>query len=456
MHIVKYSLEECLAKEATILDRLEEITINSLPIWRLVRNTFRRKIVDDNSRSTVPIIKVTDVLRNFFLSFFGLLKIVLLGKSYSNVFFPHSRLFLVSNQYLERFSDPLIDYSEIGEDYIILERPQNGTHNKPRYHGNKVIYLDFIEIITRICLPVAQQIVSRKYKNQIDLLCKLLNSQFEEANVWKYKVLFSKIVAERLLQYHLTKIVLTRLNPKRIFLAHRETFNYVIAYAKKKGVMTIELQHGITVGETVLYSGRYDARIDPDYFFIFGESNIGPQFSMPIERLRNVGYAYKNYITDIGLNRYPEHYVLAISEPRISDVMVNTLLLLAVSYPQYVIHIRCHPQEKLSEEMLDKISKYKNIEIVSNTYESFCALSQYSCIIGENSSVLYEAMSLHKKVGRINFNGLEVKETALIHGGFKINKVEDFETFMTKPYSDENDSKELYSDFKIENFKSIL
>ena len=59
--------------------------------------------------------------------------------------------------------------------------------------------------------------------------------------------------------------------------------------------------------------------------------------------------------------------------------------------------------------------------IVDNKIESFCALSQYECVIGENSTVMYEAMSMCKKVGRLNYGGFCVKETDLIHGGTKIN-----------------------------------
>ena len=147
---------------------------------------------------------------------------------------------------------------------------------------------------------------------------------------------------------------------------------------------------------------------------------------------------------------------MAISEPHISQVFVSTLILIAEAYPQYIIHIRCHPQEKLAKNTLERISIFDNIKIVDNTCESFCTLSQYTSIIGENSSVLYEAMSLHKKVGRLNFNGLKVIESAIIHGGFKINSVEDFNTFMSQPYNDENDSKDVYSDFNIDAIKCVF
>jgi hypothetical protein len=94
--------------------------------------------------------------------------------------------------------------------------------------------------------------------------------------------------------------------------------------------------------------------------------------------------------------------------------------------------------------------------VVDNTLESFCALSQYECVIGENSTVMYEAMSMGKKVGRLNYGGFCVKETDLIHGGTKINSHDELIKFVESPYSDEQDSKDVYSDFDEHALNSIL
>ena len=112
--------------------------------------------------------------------------------------------------------------------------------------------------------------------------------------------------------------------------------------------------------------------------------------------------------------------------------------------------MRCHPQERISIEGLKLIESFKNIIVVDNKQESFCTLAKYQTIVGENSSVLYEAMSFNKKVGRLNFGGLRVVQNEKLYGGYIINCVKDFDVFMYSTYDDRNDVKEVYSEFKSE------
>ena len=153
------------------------------------------------------------------------------------------------------------------------------------------------------------------------------------------------------------------------------------------------MQHGITFGETVLYSGVYNQNVDPDYFLGFGKISVNECFAMPLNRIVNIGFAYKKFIQERIKSNYikiPENIVLFISEPQISQLAIKTLLLLSEKYPDIYFHIRCHPQEKISDADIQKISDTK-IDVVDNTLESFLAISRYKYVIGENSSSIFEA-----------------------------------------------------------------
>lgn len=441
-----------LEKNITNLDRDE---IHGTPIWRLVRTQFRWKYREDRPFTVKPIIRVKDILWNNHRSFCDFMGILFSRKRVSNLFFPHPRLFLVRDIYMERFSDSLIDLAELGDDYLIFERHQNGIHKKPRYHNSKVVYLDFIDNLTKILLYVVRPVLKRKYNSMVVKLYNNLNETLA-LNDRSYIDLFHNIIAEFVIARFLIKPFLIKLAPKRLFFAPRSTYNYVVSYCKEIGVITYELEHGIVLGESDLYSGSYNPQIDPDYFLVFGESNIGPQYGLPIHRVINIGFPYKDYVNSLNLNLYSENVVLVASEPEITDRLLNILVLLTDCYPQYLFYVRCHPQEQISKKQRELISQYRNIVVVDNLQESFVSVLQYQNIIGENSSVLYEAMSLHKRVGRLNFGGLNAIETKLIHGGYYINSKEDFDLFMTTPYANFNDSKEIYSDFQIEIFNSIL
>lgn len=447
-------LEEYLDLEKQISDNLSSIYVDDMPLWRIVRTSFRERYLGLIDRNIAPTINVFQLMNNTLKSFWGLTKMWISKKKYANVFLPHPRLYLVGKSYLERMSDPLIDYSKIGDNYIILERHQNGIHRTPRYHKEKVIYLDLIDVIATLLSKLTHFKYKRKYKEQIDILYGYLDKQFHLSDE-SYKIMFYNLMTSKLILSHLTKPLLKRIEPKRIFLATRDTYNYVISYAKNNGITTIELQHGVTVGETTLYSGQYDPKIDPDYFFTFGKANIGNHFSVPLDRIKNIGFAYKNYLSELGLPLYSDNTILVISELTITENLLKIIFSLADIYKDYIFHIRCHPQEKLTEDQLSSISKFKNVSVADNTIESFCAITQYTTVIGENSTVMYEAMSLHKKVGRLNYGGLHIIESEFIHGGYKINSEEDFKRFMEEPYSDKNDSKDVYSDFNEKVFSEL-
>ena len=448
------TFHEYLEKENSI-EGIDDISVDGFPLWRIVRTSLRRHYLGLISTTTKPHINGIDLVCNNVRSLVGLLKILITKPNINNVFFPHPRLFCVNNKYMDRLSDPIIDYSGIGNDYIILERHQNGTHHRPRYHADKVVYLDVIDSLCKLMAIFYKRRYYRKYKIEVEtLLAKLKCELLIDEN--RYRNEFVSQLTEFMLLRHLTTPLLRFLQPKRVFFAPRTTFCHVIDFCKNNSVTAIELQHGITIGETTLYSGHFNHKADPDYFLVFGKSNIGEQYAMPLDRVRNIGFPFKNYIKDIGLQTYSPNTILVVSEPSISGELVCALEMLGPMYPTCEFHIRCHPQEKMTEDLLNRIQLMPNVRIVSNRVESFCALSQYTHVVGENSSVLYEAMSLGKKVARLNFAGLQVKQSALIHGGTVLNSPEDFYSFLNEDYSSEKDTKDLYSDFQIETFNSIL
>lgn len=433
---------------------LDEVCVKETPLWRLIKDDWKLKHFDHIDKTTPRIIVIKELFYNFWKSFFCIIKICLSRKKYSNVFLPHPRLVWVGDMYMDRLTDPLIDCSGIGSDYLILERHQNGIHKRPRYHDDKVVYLDSIDFMTIVLTNVAKPILSILYKKQIRSLCDILKTS-PVGEDKSDRNLISYVLTYKIIHYHLIKPVLNCISPQRFFMAPRTTYDTFIAYAKKRGIITVELQHGITLENNSYYVGSYNPQIDPDYFFVFGETCIGPQYAMPISRIINVGFPYKKFILH-NSEVYSDNIILVVSEPAITKTMIDIICDLSLTFPSLVFHIRCHPNEYVNENELIKVSKHDNVKIVSNTIDSFCAVSQYITVVGENSSVLYEAMSMGRKVGRINYGGLRVLEDKKQHGGTIINNPDEFKSFMMKPSSDENYSTEIYSDFDKEAFDRII
>lgn len=437
------TFEEYFEIEKTI-NGLDDIRIGNVPLWRIVRLHFRWKYINHNPITVDKAYTFIDLVINNIKSACGLAKLSVSGYKCDYVFLPHPRLYWVGDRFMERLTDPLIDYSGIGDNYVILERHQNGIHKKPRYHSKKVFYLDFVDSMTAILTPLYRKFVIKQFRDKVNELFLRLNVKYDIDE--SYRNMFYEDLTSYIIRKKLMSGILDRLSPKKVFLAPRATFLHVIDYCKEHFVTAVEIQHGITVGETDLYSGSYCPEADPDYFFVFGKANISPYFYIPLDKQINMGFPYKNYVVK-NINKYGPNTSLVISEPEISSVIVNIICDLADRYPGYVFHIRCHPQEKLQETEILQIKQHPNVKVVDNVLESFCALSQYDTIIGENSSVLYEALSLHKRVLRLNYGGLSVIEDSNVHGGMKLNNPDDFLYYINQEYDDSYDYAELYSDF---------
>lgn len=443
---MELSIEEYLEKESN-LKNLDSYTIfNGIPIWRIVRTRIRRACLDYTDK-TVGAKITSKLLFNVIISFFQMLLIIFRRKHYDNIIFPHPRLFKVGDKYIERLSDPLIEYSNIKESYILFERWQNGVHHKPRMHSDKCIYWDFVPFVSIIISKLFGNLIVKKYNSQISELLSEYSQEFEITSEMKSIIRYD--LSCFIISYKIASPIIKACSARRIFLAPRTTFNYAIALGKQKGLTVYELQHGIALGESTLDSGKYHRVIDPDYYLVFGEDNISNYLGIPIDRIINIGYAYGEYVKNLQKETPKlQNRVLVVSEPHITTPLLRTVQIFAEMYPDWDFDFRCHPQEALKKEHKDIINNHNNLHEVANIEESFSTINKYPVVIGENSSVLFEALFLGKKVGRINFNGLKVATDSIISGGFIINAKEDFGALINDPFVDIPNPQRLYSEFQ--------
>ncbi|PKQ64409.1 hypothetical protein BZG02_06235 [Labilibaculum filiforme] len=430
-------------------------------IWRIFRFKSRSKslnirtgFVFKTSRNRIDIFLI---LKNTFKSFLGFFKFLFFEKDIvDNVIFAFPRLQKVDQYYFDKFTDPVIEYSSIKDSFIVFQRHFSGEHKTPRYNSDSLILTDFIEVGSRflgvLIFPVIFLLYAstllrlhRKMRNLVNLSSISLLSNTIELSVF-------------IIEYHFYDFLFKRKKTKRIFVVNRELCFPAIRACKKNGIMVYELQHGVTHGDTPLYSGSYCSFIDPDYFLVFGETWIGTQFGMPLDRIINVGWAYANFLRKFHreIEFFGKNSVLLISEPHITEKIIKVAVLLANKYNDYMFHIRLHPQEDLNQYQEGLFENLNNVDIQNNAVESSVAIQAYELILGENSSVLYEALSLGKKVGRFNIGGLtsDSIKGKPIDGFTYINSLEDFESFCAKNVVSESGG--IYSCFdsdKIEKLK---
>lgn len=439
---------------------LYEFKIAGIPLWNVIRYKIRGKYLlhetgIDEKGTARPVIRLISLIKYFFLSFKQIIFFLIKNDRVDNLVMGFSRLEKVGEFYLDKFVDPIINQTHLKDSYVYFEYGKTGQHKNPRLNKDKIIYLDCPYLLCFI-LGIAFSPLLWMFNY------KVLNAFYREIKVYVIKddcsfkfILFS--AGEAFWQYHFFKFVLKRIHAKRLFGVSRVLFLIPSLAAKRMNVPVYELQHGITNGATRLYSGYYNPEIDPDFFLTFGESCSPNVFGIPSDKILNIGWAFNTYVNSFDIsNTCFKNTFLLVSDPEISQQIVSVTALLAEHYSQYVFHIRRHPQEQFNEQQKKVISQYSNILDVSSSINSNIAIRSYDFILGENSTVLYEALSIGKKVGRICFGGLYPKEYNFNQedGFYYLHKIEELENIV---YTEINHGgKVIYSDFNTDLFNSFL
>lgn len=329
-------------------------------------------------------------------------------------------------------------------------------HPLTRNDEHPIVYTDFIKFFSIIASIVVLPILICRNNYTY---CKLITIVKKYVTKNKSALLYLLLKSSSTyVQYRMYKKIFKNIMPQAIVGVSRVTFIPQALAAKQLGIKVIELQHGITQGATMLYSGPYNTNIDPDLFCTFGTSCPLTVFGIDSSKIVEIGWAFKDYIK----NKYSsiskiQNSVLVISEPEVSENILRVTLLLAQKYPQINFHLRRHPQEIYNHTQIVSISQYKNVCDVTSKQCSQVAIMAYDFIIGENSSVLFEALSIGKKVARIDCEGLSVTgyDSTKEDGFFYIHSLDDFPNFLLySPHIKSN--LNIYSDFKASLLVSLM
>lgn len=159
----------------------------------------------------------------------------------------------------------------------------------------------------------------------------------------------------------------------------------------------------------------------------------------------------------INIVKYGLEDFLVISDPEVSDKIIDATLLLAKAYPNSHFYIRPHPLELYTSSQIEKIHSLPNVGINNNKINIAEVIAGFENVIGENSTVMYEALSANKKVGKLYLAGLNpiYLEESYKASFWDIHSVEDLKAMLSGAVEDKT-HKSIYSDFNVELFKSLL
>ncbi len=425
---------------------IDDLEIKGVPLWRIVRYHTRLYFINKRSGYTAgsPTTKEGKKRLKVFSGFWDFV-----GKSNLRLFFPFNRLANMDGRYIDKFTDPVIEESALYNTNYLIVDPSGYVGDYNRVHKKEAISNEGRTISAQVLKHYYEYITPRKYGRLIRQLYDKIKEPFLLDDAYLNRLYFE--VSHFLFLYHYYHFWFRILRPKSIFVVYREGYFPQIAVCKKMGIPVAEFQHGITLDNTVSFAGTYDQRIDPDYFLVFGEYWKGPQFGMPLDRIINIGWAYSKYLqkTIVENNEKHDKEVLVISSPEISDAILNALQELSKTEGTFSFDIRLHPCESYNEAQQEKLKAIPKAQVVDNKTDSALVLPTYKYVVGENSSVIYEALSVGCKVGMLNLCGLRpaIDLPGIKDNFFIINNCDDFGKFLSKNTAQSAINAEFYSVF---------
>lgn len=437
-------------------------TINGIAIYNYVQRYFRKQkcrefgFISKEKPNHVSGKKKT---KTIIKSTCQLLLLLLVKKKRKNAVFSFPRVDKVNGLFLDKFTDPIIDNTKLKEQgCFIFERGMYYVHSQPRYHSKDIVYCDAIDYYSKIIAKITLPRFIRKYNSVFQGLWLSIEAAFPDVSYNK------KITAQTILQSYISTMfyghVFKRLSVVNLFAPARAAFSLLIPAAKQTGVKVFEIQHGITYGESVTYSGYRDSMFTPDYFLSFGDNKPLNVYGISIEKIIPVGFAFFEYLknnTSESDKKKSYYDVLVVSEPHQTSAILSAICQLAKNNQTVIFHFRPHPEEYFTDEQKKMMDAVPNIVLDDNRQNIMVVLNGFLHVVGENSTVLYEALGMGKKVGRLCMEGLcpRYMEETDEKSFWQIYNQTDFEKFMDGRIEDKV-IKHIYSPFRQELFDTLL
>ncbi len=300
--------------------------------------------------------------------------------------------------------------SEYYSNSVTLEKPYEFRHFKPS-KTKHLMYADYIVVKSNLYYRINKALRTKEYKRLYSLIENQMKNPINEmktAYSWSenphtiYKILVEKVMLYKASYKEYEKLVNT-LNPKLIVEVVYYSFQNMLIneIARKKGIATVELQHGTIYPEHAAYQYAKSADIPqfPCHMFIFSEfwrKNI----QAPIGENQLIATGYPLFEEKINAYRHKpkdnkKNTILFISQGTIGMYLSKLAVELARLLPpdKYRIIYKLHPSEYQTWKECYPYLMYDGIEVIDNNKKSIYEYFAMSHIqLGVYSTALYEGL----------------------------------------------------------------
>lgn len=232
-----------------ILEKCHDIKIDGISIYYFVRRPLYERYIrqyGSQARYRSPNTPKSRKIISAIYSLFQILVLILKRKKIKYFIYPFYRMDRLKEEYLDKFTDPIIDYTCIGNNCIIFESGNNGIHLKPRKHKNLVVYADCIRIISNRFSKLRYQSFYVKHTQEFNSLFRVIERVFP--NIEYDKDFIAYRIYNRFVENKIYKYIFRKLGTKVLLAPSRNDFQHIIPAAKQSGMQVFELQHGFVKG----------------------------------------------------------------------------------------------------------------------------------------------------------------------------------------------------------------
>ena len=391
--------------------------IEGIPVWELVRYYVYNKIKAELCVGNIPkndgkITKLFNGLTCFLKSLYYKNPFSQKGQS-EILFLNHPRRKKNQGVYEDIYTDNFLPY--LKSSYSVFEISFNFNHLTPINTSN-LYYLDFIEFAERIRSNIY---IDKKCLNGSHDRIKTIEAAIKKR--WNVTGLnLEEYIANSINRYKRVEPLVSKLldkhNPKKLVSVVSYSINNLIvnSIANRKGIQTIELQHG-TVGNLHIaynYPKGVKTQCFPKYFYSWG-SFWTQNARLPIKKsnIIEVGFPYiEQYQQKFNANKKQKQIIV------LSQMKEHLALFtkdLAKLLPEYKIIFKAHPAEyTVASSRYSLFNETGNVQIVDhddiNLYEFF---TKSKFVVGINSTALIEALAFNASIIIVKYSGWEYFES---------------------------------------------
>ncbi len=437
-----------------------DVEFDGIPLYSCIR----KDLIVKYSRKEGPGIswpktdvKYKQAIKNILKSFLQLFFVSCGFRRAKTLFVALPRLDNVNGEWLDKFTDPIIDKGLTEDDsYLILDQGRAGLHPKPRRHVGKCIMSDSIIGGGRLYSKLFSWVFYLKNKKEIDALYCAIERAYYHGIISRKELLFNLCYFDYKIKRYVK--IYKRLKVQRIIGPARSFLLAHIIASKKVNVPFFECQHGVTYGESITYGGRQPLSCIPDFFLAFGDNEPSNVYGIAEDKIVNIGFAYIDYLKSC--KDYTERKktdVLVLSDPGITGKMLDAISLFAEEYPDVHFYFRPHPHEFLDPNELNVFDQFENIHLMDNKVSLLLVVQEFLHVVGESSTALYESLAMGRKVGKIRMFGMNPQYLKSDDRDYfwEIQNIQDFNMFISSDIRDKK-TRSIYSCFNKALFRKTV